>query len=297
MKRVTVWATACGALLLAGSCGASELDGQYVAIEEPSVTLTLSESPTGEVSGSFGEGVSVMPLSAQRNGAGFAGMAGQGANSVPLTAVMQGDALILEIGADGVGDRLTFRRLTDDMTDGAGSASQGVSSSAETGGRNVLINGKRLSDDDLVRLEAAYHIRISDADYWYDPVLGAWGVRGGPTLGFIAPGLDLGGPLPADASDGETRIFVNGRELHLYDALALQRITGPIMPGRYFITAQGLAGYEGGAPLWNLAQLAARSSDNPGNSWQSRILGSSGFSDGTTGAVFLPNGGIVSTGE
>ncbi|MBK9130157.1 MAG: hypothetical protein IPM20_00735 [Gammaproteobacteria bacterium] len=297
MNRVTVWTAACGALMLAGLCHAGGLDGQYAAIEEPSVTLTLSESQTGEVSGSFGEGVSVMPLSATRNGAGFTGTAGQGTNSVPLTAVMQGDALILEIGADGVGDRLTFRRLTDDMSEGTGSASQGAMAPAETGGRNVLINGKRLSDDELARLEAAYHIGIGDADYWYDAVLGAWGVRGGPTLGFIAPGLDLGGPLPADASDGETQIFVNGRELHLYDALALQRITGPIMPGRYFITAQGLAGFEGGAPLWNLAQLAARSNDNPSNSWQSRILGSSGFSDGTTSAVFLPNGGIVSTGE
>lgn len=119
MKRVPVWSATCGALLLAGLCGASELDGHYVAVEEPSVTLTLSESQTGEVSGSFGEGVSVMPLSAQRNGNGFTGMAGQGANSVPLTAVMQGDALILEVGAEGVGDRLTFRRVADEASDGA----------------------------------------------------------------------------------------------------------------------------------------------------------------------------------
>jgi len=33
------------------------------------------------------------------------------------------------------------------------------------------------------------------------------------------------------------------------------------------------------------------------NTWQSSVTGSSGFSDGTTGAVFLPNGGIVSTGQ
>ncbi len=297
MKRVYVWPAVLGSLMMAGSCGAAGLDGRYAALEEPSVTLTLSESPTGEVSGSFGEGVSVMPLSAQRNGAGFTGMAGQGANSVPLTAVMQGDALILEIGSDGVGDRLTFRRVIDEASDAEGSASQGASAPVEAGERNVLINGMRLGGDDLARLEAAYHIRIDNADYWYDKVLGAWGVRGGPTLGFIAPGLDLGGPLQSDASDGETQIFVNGRELHLYDALALQRITGPIMPGRYFITAQGLAGYEGGAPLWNLAQLAAQSQGGGSNTWQSRILGSSGFSDGATSAVFLPNGGIVSTGE
>jgi hypothetical protein len=289
MKRVYVWPAALGSMMLAGWCGAAGLDGRYVALEEPSVTLTLSESPPGKIRGTFGEGGSMMPLSARRSGDGFTGTAGQGAHSLPLAAVIEGDSLILEIGADGVGDRLTFRRVDAEASDTPAPSTDGE--------RNVLINGQRLGGGDLARIEAAYRIHIDDADYWYDRVLGAWGVKGGPTLGFIAPGLDLGGPLQADASDGETQVFVNGRELHLYDALALQRITGPIMPGRYFITAQGLAGFEGGAPLWNLAQLAAQSQGNSSNTWQSRILGASGFSDGTTSAVFLPNGGIVSTGE
>ena len=289
MKRVFVWPAVLGSLMLAGSCWAAGLDGRYVALEEPSVTLTLSESPPGEVRGTFGEGGSVMPLSARRSGDGFTGTAGQGAHSLPLAAVIEGDSLILEIGADGVGDRLTFRRVDAEASDTPAPSADGE--------RNVLINGQRLGGGDLARLEAAYRIHIDDADYWYDRVLGAWGVKGGPTLGLIAPGLDLGGPLQAEASDGETQIFVNGRELHLYDALALQRITGPIMPGRYFITAQGLAGFEGGAPLWDLAQLAVQSQGGGSNTWQSRILGASGFSDGTTSAVFLPNGGIVSTGE
>lgn len=121
-------------------------------------------------------------------------------------------------------------------------------------------------------------------------------------MGFIAPALALGGPLRPDASGrGHTGVFVNGRELHPYDVMALQTVTGPIVPGRYFITAMGLAGYEGGPALWNLAQMAAQAgAANAGggsNTWQSRITGASGFSDGTTGAVFLPNGGIVSTGH
>lgn len=89
-------------------------------------------------------------------------------------------------------------------------------------------------------------------------------------------------------------MFVNGCELHPYDVLALQQITGPIAPGRYFITSEGLAGFEGGPPLWNLTAMAAQSQGGGSNSWQGRL--SSGFSDGTTGAVFLPNGGIVGTG-
>lgn len=292
MKHAYDWPAALGSILLAGSCWAAGLDGRYVALEEPSVTLMLNETPQGEISGTLSEASSSMPLSAKRNDAGFAGMVGQGGNRIPLTAVLQGDALIVDVGADGVSDRLTFLREGAETT-----AAPGATAPAANGARTVVINGRRLGDGELAQLEGAYRIHIDDADYWYDKVLGAWGVKGGPTLGFIAPGLDLGGPLQADASDGETRIFVNGRELHLYDALALQRITGPIMPGRYFITAQGLAGFEGGAPLWNLAQLAAQSQGNGSNTWQSRILGASGFSDGTTGAVFLPNGGIVSTGE
>jgi hypothetical protein len=112
-------------------------------------------------------------------------------------------------------------------------------------------------------------------------------------MGLIAPNLPLGGPLQANASNGNTGIVVNGRELPVPDVLALQQITGAIAPGRYFITAQGLAGYEGGPAQWNLAAMA-QAAGTGGGSWQGRI--SSGISDGTTSAVFLPNGGIVSTG-
>jgi hypothetical protein len=297
MRCMYVWPAALGSMMLAGSCWAAGLDGRYVALEEPSVELMLSESPQGDISGTLSEASSSMPLTAKRSGDGFTGTAGQGAHRLPLAAVIQGDSLIIEIGADGAGDRLTFRRVTAEASDSSAPAAPHAPAPSADGERNVLINGHRLSGGDLDRLEAAYRIHIDDADYWYDKVLGAWGVKGGPTLGFIVAGLDLGGSLQADASDGETQIFVNGRELHLYDALALQRVTGPIVPGRYFITAHGLAGLEGGPPLWNLAQLAAQSQGSGSNTWQSRILGASGFSDGTTSAVFLPNGGIVSTGE
>jgi hypothetical protein len=165
-------------------------------------------------------------------------------------------------------------------------------------GNYVIVNGRELSAKELARIEADYGIHLNKADYWYDPVLGAWGVRGSPTLGFIAAGLKLGGPLHANASAGTTGVFVNGRQLPAADLLALQQLTGPIVPGRYFITAQGLSGYEGGVPQWNLAAMAAQSGGSGGsNTWQGRMTGSSGFSDGTTGAVFLPNGGIVSTGN
>lgn len=168
---------------------------------------------------------------------------------------------------------------------------------ANSGRRNVVINGRQLSDKEVQRAEQTYRIRIPDAEFWYDPVLGAWGGKGGPTMGFIAPGLVLGGPLRADASGGGTNVFVNGRELHAYDLAALQQLVGVIMPGRYFITAQGLAGFEGGPPQWNLAAMAEQASGGGARTWQGRVTASSGFSDGPNTAVFLPNGGIVSTGS
>ena len=152
--------------------------------------------------------------------------------------------------------------------------------------RNVVINGQRLSEAELASAEKMHRIHIADANYWYDVATGAWGVQGGPTLGFIAAGLTLGGKLQPDASGGGTGVFINGRELPPSDLKSLQQLTGPIAPGRYFITAQGLAGYEGGEVVYDLNALASG-----GSSWKSRMTGASAFTDGTNG------GGIVSTGN
>jgi len=50
------------------------------------------------------------------------------------------------------------------------------------------------------QIETTYRIRIQDAEYWYDKLCGAWGIKNGPTAGFIVAGLDVGGPLAENAS-------------------------------------------------------------------------------------------------
>jgi len=134
----------------------------------------------------------------------------------------------------------------------AGMALAGGTSS----GRSVVINGESLDDATLAALEGTYGVVIQDARYWYDPVCGAWGFEGGPGVGLILPGLDLGGPLTADASNGDTGVFVNGRELHQLDVMALMPLVGPVVPGRYWLDAWGNVGLEGGPALVNLVQLA-----------------------------------------
>ena len=129
-------------------------------------------------------------------------------------------------------------------------------------GRKVRFNGRLLGGPELATLEQLERggPRVQDGEYWYDARTGAAGKWGGPALTFLPPGLALGGPLPADASGGGrgtlTGVFVNGRELHPVDVMGLQQLIGQVLPGRWWVDAQGNYGLEGGPPLGNLMMLA-----------------------------------------
>jgi hypothetical protein len=125
--------------------------------------------------------------------------------------------------------------------------------------RTVVINRVRLPERDLATIEQRWNTRIPDGNYWYDKYSGAWGVEGGPTAGWIPAGLDLGGPLRADASGGNTGVFINGRELHLLDVAGLMQIT-QVYRGRWWVDAQGNFGAEGGPALGNLRMIAQQRS-------------------------------------
>jgi hypothetical protein len=121
------------------------------------------------------------------------------------------------------------------------------------GQNQVTVNGVVITQVQRAALEQAYGA-IQPGRYWYDKVSGLWGQEGKPTIGQIIPGLDLGGPLEADASHGGTKIFLNGRELSQAEVQILQQL-GPVNPGRYWANAQGIGGPEGGPPQFNLAVL------------------------------------------
>lgn len=155
---------------------------------------------------------------------------------------------------------------------------------------DVFINGVALSPDTQRTLEAAYRTPIAPGRYWYDPMSGAWGLEGGPTAGQIHPGLRIGGPLRADASRGNTGVFINGRQLHALDVAALSRCTS-VIPGRYWVAANGVGGYEGGPPIFNLAALCGQ--QNAGRSTRCDNYGGGQFncSNPNTGIGMIGEGG------
>ena len=122
--------------------------------------------------------------------------------------------------------------------------------------RTIRFNGRVATESDLqiiAQLEAQAGTPLADGDYWYDNASGLAGIWGGPATISLAAGLNLGGPLPAEASGGGTGVFVNGRELHAED---VRRLGGSVRPGRYWLDGQGNVGFEGGPAIGNV--LAAR---------------------------------------
>ncbi|HMK14919.1 MAG TPA: hypothetical protein VK460_07910, partial [Burkholderiales bacterium] len=94
----------------------------------------------------------------------------------------------------------------------------------ETAVKKVIINGTQLPAKDIQSLERSYGVPLQPGRYWYDKMSGLWGYAGQPTAGQIYPGLQLGGPLKANASNGNTGVFINGRELPMIEVQYLQQL-------------------------------------------------------------------------
>jgi hypothetical protein len=132
----------------------------------------------------------------------------------------------------------------------------------EPAGRRIRFNGRTLTPVQMERLEVLeryYRVRIPDNDYWYDNRSGAAGFWHGPAIAALPPGLGLGGPMPPDCSAGGTGVFVNGRELHPLDVLALMSLLGPVYRGRYWLNGDGSYGIERGPMLGNLFAISRQS--------------------------------------
>ncbi len=130
-------------------------------------------------------------------------------------------------------------------------ASKSTRSARLSGGNEVVVNGVALSPKALKDLARAAGGPVQLGRYWYDDLSGLWGAEGEALSGQIAPHLKLGGKLQADASQGKTGVFLNGRELPPQEASLVQQL-GETMRGRYWVNAEGIGGIENGPALFNI---------------------------------------------
>ncbi len=154
-----------------------------------------------------------------------------------------------------------------------------------TGGRAIFFNGVKAANATVKKLEDFYKVKVQDGRYWYDKVSGMWGVEGEKTYGVMLPNLPLGGPLKANASNGKTDVYINGRNLPQEDLSLLQTVTGYLPPGRYWIDAQGNAGKEGGPAMVNLRQMVNNQNNvNSGSTFYRNSY--TGVGSGSSGGTF-----------
>ncbi|KAK0731949.1 hypothetical protein B0H67DRAFT_566288 [Lasiosphaeris hirsuta] len=110
----------------------------------------------------------------------------------------------------------------------------------------VIVNGAPLDTYQYNQLIST-GVAVQPGNYWYDNRSGLYGYQGGPGIGQILPGLNLGGPLASNASGySNTNIYINGREIHAMDLASLHR-WGYFPPSgkRYWLDADGSYGQEG----------------------------------------------------
>ena len=155
----------------------------------------------------------------------------------------------------------------------------------------VIVNGTQVSQQDLQAVARSFGTKILPGRYWYDKMSGLWGWEGQPTAGQILPGLPLGGLLKTKASNGKTGVFINGRELPMLEVTYLQTL-GPVFQGRYWMNAQGIGGFEGGPPIFDLNAAARQRSGGGlyGGNSRTTPFGHVG-SDGNCSYFFDPSSG------
>jgi hypothetical protein len=259
-----------GIFAACGGAHADDYNGTFV-INGPdgTITLTLHQDESDEVSGEMSDGLMFQKLEGELDAPGISGDAtSHNGEELGFVAKFEADGnLYLKIFPCDESDNpdysasktLIFARQG---AAPAGQAEQTARSAAASGGkvattREVYINRVKVDNATLQALETQHKIPIQNGRYWYDATCGAWGVEGGPTAGFIYPGLNLPRPMPVDISQGGTGIFINGREIHALDQRALQQIFGTTIPGRYWLDARGNLGPEGGGAIANLAAAIA----------------------------------------
>jgi hypothetical protein len=279
-------------LMISGlNANAAEFAGDYHAqTEDGALRLTLSAAAVGRYTGVFSLEGYDMPVTAAIRGDKLQGEISDGDESYAFEATELDGRLNLAFAA---GDYLVLER---------GSPPQATDNSDAANSAGISVNGVPLTTQQQQQL-ADYGLQAQPGNYWYDPASGAWGIWGGPLAGFVQAGIPAP-PLPMQASNGNSGVIINGRNIDQLELIYLQALAqGVIYPGNYWLDAAGNAGAVGGPAQINFLQAAQAQQHNGAqqqgggtSSWYGN--GSAGWTDDSGGGgvwIANPYGGTGTT--
>jgi hypothetical protein len=279
---------------LACVAGGPSYPGTY---KNESVTVEINEDHPGEFGGVIMAGSDVTEFSARRDGDALAGSYKAEGETTSFRMALQGARLTVSDGAESY---VLLRQSTPGSAPPAAASASprqpGHAAAPPPAVQQPLrINRIIVPEATVQSFEQVYGMHLPRGDYWYDRISGAWGQDGGPTAGFTTPGMNLGGPLPADASRGNTGVFINGRELPVPDVAAMMQMNIPVQQGHWWVDNSGNFGVEGTPyPTGNLFQY----SRGRGGAYQRSTAGGYIGGDGNTSYFFDPKSGAsVMTGN
>ncbi|KAE8008440.1 hypothetical protein FH972_004953 [Carpinus fangiana] len=106
----------------------------------------------------------------------------------------------------------------------------------------VFVNDEPLSKEELVQLQNCKHPpkNLRPGRYWYDKVSGFWGKEGQKPSQIISPELNVGGIINRKASNGNTNVLINSREITKEELLML-KAAGVTCEGQphFWVSANG----------------------------------------------------------
>jgi hypothetical protein len=281
---------------------AQDFSGQYsTQTEEGNVTLTIQSNGDG-YSGTLSEGGMTYQVSGAIQNGMLSGRVGDQLDGILFQAQFEGNTLnftMVETDEYGNPDyasvySIAFQRQS--------SPEGPIQKKEKTKQGAIFINNQVLSKDQIAEIEQTYGIKPLAGNYWYDARSGLYGVVGYQAYGFMLPNHDFG-TMDRNASNGNTGVFVNGREIPLTEYTVWSSIVGNwIQPGAYWLDAAGNAGYEGNPmPVINLYQAAQQRAYGGGggggdNQWNTRFSAGNYNSDNSQGYVSVPGYGPVGYG-
>ncbi|KAJ4914279.1 Extra-large guanine nucleotide-binding protein 2 [Raphanus sativus] len=92
--------------------------------------------------------------------------------------------------------------------------------------RLIAVNGKSLDEEELYVLQTCPNPpkKLKPGDYWYDKVAGYWGKVGEKPCQIISPHMNIGGNIKKEASNGDTEICINNREITKSELMMLKMV-------------------------------------------------------------------------